>query len=70
MDPQTVDGMTREQVRYNIYAFGQDLTRALQKRDRARTPHMRAHWVKKGEDAQQALANNQRRLQAFTDDEP
>jgi len=40
-------GFDKEQVKYNVYAFGRDVRKFTRKRDAARKPHTRAHWQKK-----------------------
>jgi hypothetical protein len=62
---KTIEGMTRDQAQYNVYAFGQDVKRYTRKRDSARKAHTRAAWEKKIEEANTYRDNNQRRLQAF-----
>jgi hypothetical protein len=61
----TIDGLTYEEVKYNVYAFGKDMKVFARKRDRARTEHMKAKWQRKFANAKGYLENNQERLARF-----
>jgi hypothetical protein len=63
----TVDGMTEADVRYNIYAFGQDMKRCVRKFERARTDKSRMAWSKRVLEAERALKNNERRRAQFAE---
>ncbi len=67
---ETIDGLNREQVKYNIYAFKRDMRIFASKRDRARTEHMKAKWQRKYAEAKGYLENNQERLARFEAVEP
>ena len=60
-----IDGMTYEQTRYNVYAFGADVTRYRRKRAAARKDHTRQAWDRKIHEWEIYLTKNQRRLDAF-----
>lgn len=62
---QTIDGLTLQEVKWNIYAFGRKSKEFAGKRDRARLDHTRAKWQKKYAEAAGYLANNQERLAQF-----
>ena len=62
---ETIDGLTREQVKYNVYAFKRDMRIFASKRDRAKTEHMKAKWQRKYANAKGYLENNQERLARF-----
>ena len=62
---ETIDGLNREQVKYNVYAFNRDMRIFASKRDRARTEHMKAKWQRKYAEAKGYLENNQERLARF-----
>ena len=66
---ERVDGMTQEQVRWNIYEFGADAKRYAIKRDRARKPHTRQRWQKRLDEALYYRDNNKDRLQRFAGQE-
>ena len=63
---RTIDGLTYEEVKYNVYAFKRDMRIFAGKRDRARTEHMKAKWQRKYAEARGYLDNNQERLARFT----
>ncbi len=65
-----IDGMTREQVRWNVYAFGVDVKRFQHKVDRARKPHTRAKWQKRLDFELKCLENNKQRLALFPVEQP
>ena len=62
---ETIDGLTYENVKYNVYAFAKDMRLFARKRDRARTEHMKAKWQRKYANAKGYLENNQERLARF-----
>lgn len=64
--PETVDGLTYDDVKYNVYAFGCDVKRAMRKRDAARKPHTRAAYERERASAQRWLESNQQRLAQCT----
>jgi hypothetical protein len=61
----TIDGLTLEEVKYNIYAFGKEAKEFARRRDAARYDHTRAKWQKKYAQAAGWLADNQERLARF-----
>jgi len=61
----TIDGLTLQEVKWNIYAFGRKAKEFAGKRDRARLDHTRAKWQKKYAEAAGYLTNNQERLAQF-----
>src|SRR5207248_8374280 len=63
--PDTVDGLTYDNVRHNVYAHTQDLKRFTRKRDAARLPHRRQYWETKRQEAQRYLEKNTARLARF-----
>lgn len=68
-DEIEIDGMTIEQIKFNVYAFGRDVKTFALKRDASRKEHTRAKWQKKHDEAMHCLANNQKRLAIFFETE-
>ena len=62
---ETVDGLTYQEVKWNVYAFGRKLKEFARKRDNARKDHTRAKWQKKCDECAIYLGNNQARLARF-----
>lgn len=56
------EGATREQIKYNIYAFGVQVRKFSQKRYRARKEEMRKKWQRKIDFALSCLADNKKWL--------
>ena len=52
------DGFTREQLEWNVYAFGAEVRRLTRKRDAARKDHTRAYWQKRLDFASRCLSDN------------
>jgi hypothetical protein len=63
---ELIDGMSFEQVRFNIYAFAADVRKFGRKMQRARLPHTRLKWQKKRDEAARYLENNKQRIGKFT----
>lgn len=62
---ETIDGLTYQEVKWNVYAFGRKLKEFARKRDNARKDHTRAMWSKKYDECAIYLSNNQSRLARF-----
>ena len=60
-----IDGMTFEQVKWNVYVFGADVKKFRYKVDRARKPHTQVKWQKKLDFVLKCLEDNKRRLALF-----
>ena len=64
-----VDGLTFEQVKYNIYAFAHGVKKFERKVKAARKTHTLKKWIMKRDEAIHTLENNVRRMQEFIGDE-
>lgn len=62
---ERIDGMTRNQVSYNVYAFGVDVRKWQRKADRARKDHTRAAFLKRRDEAAKYQEDNRARLARF-----
>ena len=60
-----IDGMSYQDVSFNLYAFRKDLVFAERKRSAARSDKMKLHWDKKAKEAIQSLNNNTARMATF-----
>lgn len=65
MAMKRIDGLTFEEVKYNIYAFARDKRVADRKYHLARSPQGRAKWARKSAEAAFYLENNKRRMEQF-----
>jgi hypothetical protein len=64
----TVDGLTLEDIEWNIYLFGADVKKYTRKRDAATKDHTRSKWQKKLDEATKYLKSSQRRLERAATD--
>ena len=65
MSEQRIDGMTYEEVKSNVEAFGRDAWEYEQKASRARKSHTRQRWEERAKEARNMKAEDEARLERF-----